>query len=591
MKQFFKFMFASMLGFLLTIFIFFFISIWIIGALVSSASSKKTVKVEKGTILHMNFKAPIVDRSSGNPFDNFDFNSFSASKQPGLNELLKSLDNAAQDPHIEGIYLDLSGLEGGMATVEELRDGLLEFKKSKKFIYAYSDFYSQGSFYLASVSDQIWLNPEGVVEFKGMAAQIPFFKGLLNKLEIEPQVIRHGKFKSAIEPFILDKMSDENREQLAKYVNSFWTHMVTEISVSRKLDAQQVMMIADSLKLQTAEDALNYKFIDKIGFKDEFLALLQEKTSAKKSDDIKFVSLNKYSKAEVDANKKEFTRDKIAVIYASGTIVSGKGEANEIGSESLSQTIRKAREDDKVKAVVLRVNSPGGDALASEVIWREMELCKKVKPVVVSMGDVAASGGYYISCGADTIVAQPNTVTGSIGVFGLFFNLQKMFDSKLGVTFDTYRTGQYSDIGSGIRSLTDAERQIFQNAVERVYGTFTKRVSDGRKMPVADVDSLGQGRVWSGTDALASGLVDVMGGLDDAVKIAANMAGVSNYRLSELPEEKDPVKQIMEEISGDVETRWVKYQMGDQFFFYKSAKSVLKMQGIQTRLMYDLSID
>lgn len=591
MKQFFKFMFASMLGFLLTIFIFFFISIWIIGALVSSASSEKTVKVEKGSILHMNFKAPIVDRSSNNPFDNFDFTSFSTSKQPGLNELLKSLENAAQDPHVEGIYLDLSGLEGGMATVEELRDGLIEFKKSKKFIYAYSDYYSQGSFYLASVSDQIWLNPEGVVEFKGMAAQVPFFKGLLEKLEVEPQVIRHGKFKSAVEPFILDKMSDENREQLAKYVNSFWSHMVTEISVSRKLDAQQIMMVADSLKLQTAEDALNYKFVDKIGYKDEFLSLLQEKTSAKTSEDLKLVSFNKYSKAKVDGDKKEFTRDKIAVIYASGTIVSGKGEPDEIGSESLSQTIRKAREDEKVKAVVLRVNSPGGDALASEVIWREMELCKKVKPVVVSMGDVAASGGYYISCGADTIVAQPNTVTGSIGVFGLFFNLQKMFNNKLGVTFDTYRTGQYSDIGSGIRSLTDAERQIYQNAVERVYSTFTKRVADGRKMAIADVDSLGQGRVWSGSDALASGLVDVMGGLEDAIKIAANMAGVSNYRLSELPEEKDPMKQIMEEISGDVETRWVKYQMGDQFYFYKSAKSVLKMQGIQTRMMYDLSID
>lgn len=590
MKQFFKFMFASMLGFLLTIFIFFFISIWIISAIVSSASSEKSVKVEQGTILHMNFKAPLVDRSSNNPFDNFDFTSFSTSKQPGLNELLKSLQNAAEDSHVEGIYLDLSGLQGGMATVEELRNGLLEFKKSKKFIYAYSDYYSQGSFYLATVSDQIWLNPEGVVDFKGMAAQVPFFKGLLEKLEIEPQVIRHGKFKSAVEPFILDKMSDENREQLAKYVNSFWSHMVNEIAVSRKLDAQQVMMVADSLKIQTAEDALNHKFIDKIGFKDEFLALLQEKTSAKKSEDLKLVSFVKYSKAEVESHKKEFTRDKIAVIYASGTIVSGKGEQDEIGSESLSQTIRKAREDEKVKAVVLRVNSPGGDALASEVIWREMELCKKVKPVVVSMGDVAASGGYYISCGADTIVAQPNTITGSIGVFGLFFNFQKMFNSKLGVTFDTYRTGQYSDIGSGIRSLTDAERQIYQNAVERVYSTFTKRVSNGRKMPVADVDSLGQGRVWSGSDALASGLVDVMGGLDDAIKIAADMAGVSNYRLSELPEEKDPMMQIMEEISGDVETRWIKYQMGDQFYFYKSAASVLKMQGVQTRMMYDLSI-
>ena len=360
----------------------------------------------------MYFKAPIEDRSSNNPFENFDFSSFSPSMQPGLNEILKNIKKASQDPDIKGIYLDLSGLQGGMATIEEIRNGLLEFKKSKKFIYAYSDYYTQGSYYLASTADQIWVNPEGVVDFKGMAAQIPFIKGLLAKLEIEPQVIRHGKFKSAIEPFILDKMSDENREQLSKYVNSFWNHTIREIALSRKIEESQLRAIADSLLLQTSEDALKFKMVDRIGYKDEFLALLKEKTSKGENDDLNLISIKKYSHTSDPEKTKEFTRDKIAVIYASGDIVSGKGEPDQIGSESLSETIRKAREDGKVKAIVLRVNSPGGDALASEVIWREVDLCKKVKPVIVSMGNVAASGGYYISCAADTIVAEPNTITG-----------------------------------------------------------------------------------------------------------------------------------------------------------------------------------
>jgi len=591
MKQFFKFMFASMLGFFLSAILVMFVFFAIIAAIVSSSSGDKVVKVEKGSILHIAFKSPLKDRTSNNPFDDFDFNSFQPSGQPGLNDILKNIKKAAADPSITGIYLDLSGLSGGMASMEEVRNGLIDFKKSNKFILAYSDFYTQGSYYVASVADEVWLNGEGVVDFRGFSSQMPFLKGLFQKLEIEPQVIRHGKFKSAIEPFILDKMSPENREQVAKYVDSFWQHYISEIAFNRKLNADSLLVIASDLRIQTAQDALNYKLVDKIGYMDEFIGVLKSKSGTADEKDLKLVTLKKYTKAPEVESGKEFTREKIAVIYASGNIVGGKGNPDAIGSETLSAIIRNAREDEKVKAVVLRVNSPGGDALASEVIWREMELCKKVKPVIVSMGDLAASGGYYISCAADTIVAQPNTITGSIGVFGLLFNAQQMFNNKLGITFDSYNTGKYSDLGTFTRPLTGAERQIFQNAVERIYGTFTKRVADGRGMLISDVDSIGQGRVWSGVDAQSIGLVDVLGGLDDAIKIAADMAGLSNYRISELPEKKDPFQQIMKEISGDASAKYLRYKLGENYNYIAPAEQLLKMKGIQARMMFDVIVN
>ncbi|MBP9933735.1 MAG: signal peptide peptidase SppA [Chitinophagaceae bacterium] len=591
MKQFFKFMFASMLGVFLSLILMFFILAGIIGAMISSASSDETTKIESGTVLHVYFRSPIQDRTSDNPFENFDFSSLKSTAQPGLNDILKNIQKASTDPDISGIYLDLSGISGGMAVMEEIRNALLEFKESKKFIIAYADYYTQGAYYIASVSDKIWVNPEGVVDFRGFSSSMPFLKGMLAKLEVEPQVIRHGKFKSAIEPFILDKMSDENKQQVATYVNAFWNHFVTEIAESRKIDAAQLHIIADSILIQSAEDALTYKMVDKIGYKDEFLTDLASRTSKDDIDAIKFVNLNRYTKTKSTTPSKEFTRDKIAVIYASGDIVGGKGSADQIGSDALSETIRKARLDDKVKGVVLRVNSPGGDALASEVIWREALLCKQSKPFIVSMGDVAASGGYYISCMADTIVAQPNTITGSIGVFGLLFNAKDMFNNKLGITFDNYETGPYANTGTITRPLTEGERRVLQNSVERVYDTFTKRVADGRKMSQPDVDSIGQGRVWSGIDALQIGLVDVLGGLDDAIVIAAKKAGITNYRVSELPEQKEPLQQFMEELSGDVETRYLKSRLGSDFELVRYANEIMNWKGIQARLPFSVVIN
>jgi protease-4 len=585
MKTFFKFVFASMLGVILSSILMFFLLIGIVSVMVSSGSDKK-IKVEKGSILHIDFKQELEDRTNDNPFENFDFTSMSSSSQIGLNDILKNLKKAAADPHLEGIYLDLSGSLGGMASVEELRNGLIEFKKSKKFILAYSDYYTQGNYYVASVADEIWVHPEGVVDFRGLSTQLPFLKGMFEKLEIEPQVIRHGKFKSAIEPFILDKMSDENREQTAKFIDSFWNHMITEVAFARKISEEELKSIANEMKVQTAEDALKMKMTDKVGFKDEFLTVLMERTGKTKSKDLKMVSMSKYTKAPEQGPEKEFTRDKIAVIYATGDIVGGKGSSDQIGSESLSETIRKAREDEKVKAVVLRVNSPGGDALASDVIWREVLLTKKEKPVIVSMGDVAASGGYYISCGADAIIAQPNTITGSIGVFGLMFNIGEMMKNKIGVTFDGYKTGTFADLGNMTRPLNEAERAIMQNSVERVYSTFTGKVSEGRKIPVAMVDSVGQGRVWSGVDAMNLGLVDTLGGLEDAIVMAAKKAKLDNYRISELPEKKDPFEQFIKEMSDGAETKWLKYRLGDYYGVVNDFKYISKYRGIQARMMH-----
>lgn len=559
----------------------------IISLIVSSATGGRQIHIETGSVLHMSFTEPLADRSDENPFNNIDFFSLKPNNQPGLNDLIGNLEKAKRDPSISGIYLDLSGLSGGMASIEELRNALMDFRESKKFILAYADFYSQGAYYLATTADQIWLNPEGEVMLNGFSVTIPFLKGTMEKLDLEPQVIRHGKFKSAVEPLVSDRMSDENREQIASYVSALWSHFVSEISVSRKIPEAEVLAAADSLSIRSAGDAQRMKLIDRVGYFDEFRDELKKQSGTPGKEMPELVTMNKYGRVPDPGPEKEFTRDKIAVIYATGDIVMGEGDPGQIGGESLSATIRKAREDDKVRAVVMRVNSPGGNSLASEIIWREMELCRKEKPVIVSMGDVAASGGYYISCNADTIVAQPNTITGSIGVFGVLFNAQGMFRNKLGVTFDSYKTSGYADIGTITRPLTESERGIIQQMLDKIYTTFTVRVSDGRKMPVSMVDSIGQGRVWSGVDAQKLGLVDVLGGLDDAITIAAKMAGLENYRISELPELKEPFRMFMEEFAEGAESRWLEWKLGGDYRFYRQLIRINELEGVQARTLYD----
>lgn len=588
--QFLKYMLATIVGILVTTIIMVLIFIGIVSSIVSSTQEKE-IKVKPNSVLQMKLDKPVVDRGSNNPMDNFDFSSFKSEQRLGLNEILENLEKAKNDPNIKGIYLELSSIPSGIATVEEIRNALLEFKKSKKFILSYGDMYTQGAYYMATVADKIYLNPQGMVEFKGLTAELMFFKGTLEKLGIEPQVIRHGKFKSAIEPFILDKMSPENKEQTLTYMKSIWNHLLKGISEQRKISVEDLTYYADSMVVKNAKAAVDVKMIDGLKYNDEIIAELKKLSGTPDSGDLQLVSIGKYRKAPKVKEEKKFAKEKIAVIYAIGQIDMGKGDNQNIGSEGLSEAIRKARLDKNIKAIVLRVNSPGGSALASEVIWREVALAKKAKPVIASMGDVAASGGYYISCAADTIVASPTTITGSIGVFGLLFNGQKFMNDKLGLTVDVAKTNAHSDIGSVFRKLSNSERSVIQQEVEKVYDVFITHVGEGRKITKAQVDSIGQGRVWSGANAKDINLVDVFGGLQTAIEIASKKAKITDYRIVSFPEQKDPVEQILEQITGENETSAIKKQLGENYKYYQSFRNVLKMQGIQARLPYDIGIN
>jgi protease-4 len=587
MKQFFKFTFASMLGFLLAGFLVFIIMVGIIVSAVSFGN-KETVSVPEKTILMLTLDQTISDRSSDNPFSHFDFSRPDAGKQLGLNDIISSLKKAGSDSKVKGIYLELTDVPSGQATIEEIRNALIGFKKSGKFIVSYSEAFTQKSYYLASVSDKIYLNPAGAMEFKGMVGQVMFFKGLLDKIDVEAQVIRHGKFKSAIEPFTLDKMSEPNKIQTLSFISGMWNHMLTGISDSRKIPVDDLIAMANEYKIQSPGDAVSLKMIDKLLYKDEVLDELKARVDVKENKDLKFMKLGKYAKTH-EADKKR-SEDKIAVIYASGNIISGEGDEESVGSERISKAIRKARLDDKVKAVVLRVNSPGGSALASDVIWREMLLTKKAKPVVVSMGNVAASGGYYISCAADKIFAYPNTITGSIGVFGIIPNLKEMFNKNLGITFDEVKTNPYADYIPVTRPMNDAERKIITNEIETVYSTFITHVSEGRKMTVAQVDSLGQGRVWSGVDAKRLGLIDEFGGLNDAIAAAAKLAKLKTYKTMELPEQKDTFEKIMEAFSDDNTSVFLKKELGAAYPYFHYLSRMSRMEGVQALMPYEFDI-
>ena len=587
MKQFFKFTFASMLGFLLAGFLVFII---FIGILVSAVSmgKKETVVVPEKTVLVLTLDQPVSERSSDNPLAHFNFSRPDMSSQLGLNDIVKNINKAAAASKVKGIYLELSDIPSGQATIEEIRNALIDFKKSGKFILAYAEVFTQKSYYLASVADKIYLNPAGGMEFKGMVGQVMFFKGLLDKIDGEAQVIRHGKFKSAIEPFTLDKMSEPNKIQTLTFISGMWKHMLEGISASRKISVDDLNAIANEYKIQTPQDAVSQKMVDKLLYKDQVLDELKNRLDVKTAKDLKLMKIGKYANAAVSENSS--SQDKIAVIYATGDIISGEGNEETIGSETISKAIRKARLDDNVKAVVLRVNSPGGSALASDVIWREMVLTKKAKPVVVSMGDVAASGGYYIACAADKIYAYPNTITGSIGVFGIIPNMKEMFNKNLGITFDEVKTNPYADYIPVTRPMNDAEKKIITRDIENIYSTFTAHVSEGRKMTVAQVDSIGQGRVWSGIDAKRIGLIDEFGGLNDAVKEAARLAKLKTYRTQELPEQKDTFQQLMETFAGDNASISLRNELGAAYPYYKYLSRMSRMQGIQALMPYEFDI-
>ena len=588
MKEFFKFVFASMLGFILSFFAVLLLLIIFVAAIVSTAGNDGTVSVASNSVLHVSLDYPIKERTDQNPLAELSFLGLESKKKLGLNEILQGIEDAKSDDHIKGIYLDASSLESGMATMEEIRNALVDFKKSGKFIIAYSEVYSQGAYYLATAADKIYLNPEGMIDFRGLSSEIMFFKGALDKLDIEAQIIKVGTYKSAVEPFILDKMSEPNKQQVTFFLGSMYDHFLSEISKSRKIPKNTLFSIADSAKIRAPKDALTYKMVDALMYKDEVLDELKKLTKIDKKKEIQSVSLEEYSPAEDE--KEESSQNRIAVIYANGEIMGGEGDDETIGSERISRAIRKARTDDKVKAIVLRVNSPGGSALASDVIWRETVLAKKSKPLIVSMGDLAASGGYYIACAADSIFAQPNTITGSIGVFGIIPNMQKFFNNKLGITFDGVQTGKFADLGTISRPLTDAERMIIQLEVNKTYDTFTKKVADGRKKSQSYIDSIGQGRVWSGTEALKIGLVDRLGNIDDAIASAAKKAKIKDFKIVNYPAQVDPIKSLFDNSADKVKAHFVKRELGDNFIYYEQMKSALNLSGVQARIPYNIQI-
>lgn len=583
-------MFASALGLVVGIFLLF----AILGGIGASMGGDKEVEVKENSVLHIKLNYEIKERGVNDPFANFDPGTMKSKPSVGLNDILKSLKNAANDENIKGVYLDMQSVPAGMATIEEIRNALLDFKESGKWIVSYSEIYSQKAYYLASVADEIWLNPAGMLEWKGLGVSRMFMKGMFEKLEIEPQIIRYGKFKSAIEPLILDKMSEANRLQTMTYLSDLWNKMLSGIADGRGKTSEELDALAQNATIQNGEDALENGLVDALIFKDQVFENLRTRLSLEEDEDkINFIGLGKYKDAPApkDEDKKATKKDKVALIYAVGSIVGGNGDDDQIGSEKISKEIRKAREDDKIKAIVLRINSPGGSALASDVIWREVVLAEKVKPVVVSMGDVAASGGYYIACAADTIVAQPNTITGSIGVFGVLMNAKKMMNNKFGIQIDTVKTNKFADLGTPFRALTEAERAIIQNGVNEIYFDFIEKVAEGRGMTRDEIDSIGQGRVWSGEDALEIGLVDLLGGIDDAIEIAVNMAGLENYRVVEYPAQKDPFEAFVEELTGKGEEAFIKNRLGKHYKYVKDIETLMNMEGVQARLPYQIYID
>lgn len=551
-----------------------------------SLTEQDAVDVTENTVIKIDFKNAIPERTRPNGMFS-DLYSGTIKRPLGLNDILRNIRYAATDDNIKGIVLELNFVPSGISTLEEVRNELLKFKESGKFILCYGEYMTQGAYYLGSLADEIYVHPQGFVDFKGLNAQVMFLKGALDKLDINMQIVRHGKFKSAVEPLIQKKMSDANREQYNTFINAIWGSMLDEISESRGLSISELNNIADELISYDAAEAASSGLVDEVAYRDEFQKRVAKWTK-KDFQDINFISLAEYNSVFKGFNQNE---NSIAVIYATGQIGGGQGNDTQIGSDRFARTIAAAREDESVKAIVLRINSPGGDALASDVIWRELELTQDVKPIIVSMGDVAASGGYWISCASEIIFADPTTLTGSIGVFGVIPDIGGFMENTLGVTYDNVQSNANAGFPSINRPLSPYERIVLQRQVESVYGLFLERVSKNRDMTTEAVDLIGEGRVWSGVNAKEIGLVDELGGLTDAIAFAADLAGLEEYSLLELPYMKDPIEQLIQDFTGGVSEQLISAEIGPFYEEYKQLKSVMELKGIQALLPYQVQID
>jgi protease-4 len=588
MKNFLKYTLATITGIIIASILFFVVMLAIFSAIVSSGN--KPVAISNNSILVLKAGVPIPDRGDQNPFSGVDLLNMTFAPVPGLNDILHNIEKASGDSKIKGILIENGLLPSGWATTEEIRNALLKFREGGKFVISYSDYVlTQECYYLATAADKIYINPGSMVEFKGLSSEVMFYKKALEKIGVEVQVTRHGKFKGAVEPFILDKLSEENKTQIKDYAGSLWNQVISDISKSRDIPADKLNLIADNIDGNLASGALETKLVDGLLYRDVLIDTLKVLSGISKDKDLNLVSMNKYIKVP-DTKMMYSAKNKIAVVYASGTIVTGKGNDNNIGGNYYADIIRKVRRDTSVKAIVLRVDSPGGSATASDIMWRELDLSAKVKPVVISMGNYAASGGYYISAPGTKIYADPMTISGSIGVFGLIPNAGKLLEEKLGLTTEIVKTNKNADFPSIYRPMNSYEKELMQMSIEKIYSDFVNRVASGRRMSAASVDSIGQGRVWSGTSALRIGLIDEIGGLKDAINGAAKLAGVESYSIRELPVLEDPYTKILSQLSGELRISILKNELGESVKYYKMFQEIKDMSGIQARLPYFIDI-
>lgn len=616
MKQFFKFVFASMIGTFISALLVLLIGIFIVfgmiaGSISKSFSTEESVSIDGERILKVELDHPIMDRGGDRRFKFNGPGDFSSFKEKGLNNIIDALEKARHDDRIKGVRLKLDKVVAGMATMKELRDAIETFRDSSdKFIVAYGKGFSQRAYYLASTADRIELYPEGGMMFKGLASELSFFKELFERFDIDMQVVRgsNNKYKSAVEPFTRREMSDASRDQMKSYLTDLWDVYRKDISEDRDLSKEELDRLADSLSVRSADDAVEHGLVDGLSYPDVFEQGLRERMDLGEDEDVPYVSLSDYMNVEVPdehwsgedrkdgslkGNDDEEKKGKIAVVYGMGGIQSGENKRGVLGSKTTSKAIRKAREDSSIDAVVLRVNSPGGSSLASDRIWREVELTQEEKPFVVSMGDLAASGGYYISCAADRIFAQPNTITGSIGVFGMFPHVGDLYEEHLGITFDRVKTHEYADMITSTRPLRDKERTVIEEQIDSVYQQFLRRVANGRDMEPSEVDSIARGRVWSGKDAKRVGLVDELGGLNKAVTYASEQAGIKDHERVIYPERKSPFERLMEDFNMNVQKELIESTIGTDMRFYRKyryARSALEMEGIQMRMPYHIEV-
>ncbi|MCC5920655.1 MAG: signal peptide peptidase SppA [Cyclobacteriaceae bacterium] len=568
--------------------LFTFLGIMVIGGIIAAASADKEVEVKEKTILTMVLDKPLADTGRDDPFSALG-GPFAQAGVIGVNEWKEALKRAKEDDKIEGLYINPKFVTGGYALLKELRDAVIDFKSSGKFVIAYSEGYTESGYYIASAADEVHLNPIGGIELNGLESEATFIKGTLDKIGVKPVVFRVGDFKSAVEPFLRTDMSEESRLQTQSFLNSIYDTFLSEVAESRSIEKAELSRISDSMLVRSPEDAINYKIADRLSYADEVRANLAEKVSEEDPDDLNMMSLGRYTQVK---EKGKSSKNRIAVVFSSGNIVDGKGGSDDIGSATFVKNLKKAADDDKVKAIVLRINSPGGSALASDVMWREIQQVAKDKPVIASMSSVAASGGYYMAMGCDTIVAQPNTITGSIGIFGLSFNAKELLNDKIGVTTEVVKTGQFSDIFTLTRELSDYEKSIYQQNVERGYEIFTTKAAEGRDMSHEDLLKVASGRVWSGTEAKERGLVDILGGLDTAIEIAAQKAGLEedDYKMVYYPKTKTFFEQLLEDLGSNASIQMAKLKYGDLYPYVKQMEHIKRYEGIQARMPYDLEV-